>query len=497
MRLHRLKQLCATVLTVAVAHVSPAADDLTPLSEEFDSASAHLNFQRLHQTEGWPANQLQSFFVQTGEGRLVMIPHASSWFQDYKGPLAYKNVTGDFVATVQVQVRNGAENGPSNGPFSFGGLLVRAPKPGVTSPANWLAGQEAWIVQAAGTAGSSGVANYEFKSTDNSITQPNFPAGTDHAVFQIARVGNVFALLRQPVGGSWSVVQRYHRTDMPATMQVGLTAYGNFTVASAVTPIVHNRSVLSGSADLVARFEYYRLQRPVIPQNLQAADFMNPAQVSDAQLLAMFADNANPVPPALTAPVITLQPQSQMITAGDNVTFNVTATGNPAPSYQWQRNGVDISGATSPAYTLNSASTNDNGSIFRVVATNSEGSVTSANATLTVNAPDDDDLSPLSDEFESPSTLPNWQRVYQVEGWGFDQLEQWDINQSNSGRMTMMPHTSSWFEEWRGVQAYKQVTGDFVVTTDVEPTGRSGTGPPNTQYSLAGIMVRAPRPEML
>lgn len=469
---------------------------MTHLSEEFNSASAHLNFQRLHQTEGWPANQLQTFFVQAAEERLVMIPFPSSWYQDYKGPLAYKNVTGDFVATVQVQVRNGAENGTSNGPFSFAGLLVRAPRPDVTSPAGWQAGQEDWIIQAAGTAGAAGVANYEFKSTDDSVTQPNFPGGTDHVVFQIARIGSVFILLRQPVGGSWTVVQRYNRTDLPATLQVGLTAYGNFTEASSVTPLQHNQTVLGGDADLVARFDYYRLQRPVIPANLQGLDFMNPAQISDAQLLTLFADNANPVPATPAAPVISAQPQSQTIIVGHDVTFAVVAGGNPTPTFQWRRNGVNINGATSASYTLNSVSTNDHGVVFSVVVSNSEGSATSANVVLSVNAlppPANDDIAHLSDEFDNAATLSDWQRVYQTEGWGFDQLEQWDINQSDPGRMTMMPYTSSWFQEWRGVQVYKQVTGDFVVTTDVEPTSRSGSGPPNRQFSLSGIMVRAPR----
>jgi len=35
--------------------------------------------------------------------------------------------------------------------------------------------------------------------------------------------------------------------------------------------------------------------------------------------------------------------------------------------------------------------------------------------------------------------------------------------------------------------------GDFVVTTDVEVMNRSGKGPPRSQFSLAGIMVRTPR----
>jgi hypothetical protein len=40
---------------------------------------------------------------------------------------------------------------------------------------------------------------------------------------------------------------------------------------------------------------------------------------------------------------------------------------------------------------------------------------------------------------------------------------------------------------------FKTVTGDFVVTTDVEVMSRSSTGAPRSAFSLAGIMVRVPR----
>lgn len=501
MRVYRLIHLLAACLTIAAAHRVSAADDLTPLSDEFDNATSLANFQRLFQSEGWPANQLQTIDVNTSQANhLVMVPHPSSWYQDYKAALAFKTITGDFVATIDVRVSNLADSGAPNANYSFGGLLVRAPRPTVTSPGTWQSGQEDWVIQAVGTAGSPGNPNFEEKSTDNSVTSPNFPGGSGQATLQIARIGNAFLLLRQPAGGSWSVVRRYTRADMPAAVQVGLTAYGNFNATTALTPLQHNQSVISGSsADLTARFDYYRLQRPVVPANLQGMNFASAAQVSDAQLLAFLADNANSEPVVTVAPGITSQPAGQTVDHGDSASFSVTATGTAPFSYQWRRDGVAIAGATESSYTIANTSTNDSGAAFSVVVTNPAGSATSANATLNVNAPPPpvgDELSGLSDEFDNPATLSNWNRVYQVEGWGVDQLEQWDINQSNAGRMTMMPHTSSWFEEWRGVQAYKQVTGDFVVTTDVEPTGRSGTGAPNTQYSLAGIMVRTPRPEM-
>lgn len=54
-----------------------------------------------------------------------------------------------------------------------------------------------------------------------------------------------------------------------------------------------------------------------------------------------------------------------------------------------------------------------------------------------------DDLTVLSDEFDSAHTITNWQRIYQVEGWGNNALQTLDINTTQPGRMTMVPQTSS------------------------------------------------------
>ncbi len=92
------------------------------------------------------------------------------------------------------------------------------------------------------------------------------------------------------------------------------------------------------------------------------------------------------VNPAATAPSITSQPASQTVTAGQTATFSVTATGTATLSYQWRKNGTNITGATSSSYTTPATTTADSGSTFSVVVTNSAGSATSNNAVLNVNA---------------------------------------------------------------------------------------------------------------
>ena len=69
---------------------------------------------------------------------------------------------------------------------------------------------------------------------------------------------------------------------------------------------------------------------------------------------------------------------------GDSVTFSVTASGTAPFTYQWQKNTVDIPGATATSYTINSAAAADAGS-YDVVVANAAGNATSTAATLTVN----------------------------------------------------------------------------------------------------------------
>jgi hypothetical protein len=88
----------------------------------------------------------------------------------------------------------------------------------------------------------------------------------------------------------------------------------------------------------------------------------------------------------VSAPSITSQPTNRTVTAGQTAAFSVTAAGTGPLSYQWRKNGSNISGATSASYTTPATVTGDNGAQFSVVVSNSVGSVTSNAATLTVNA---------------------------------------------------------------------------------------------------------------
>jgi hypothetical protein len=79
-------------------------------------------------------------------------------------------------------------------------------------------------------------------------------------------------------------------------------------------------------------------------------------------------------------------PSSRTVSPGQTATFSTSATGGGPLTYQWQRDELAISGATSATYTTSPATAADNGARFRVVVSNPVGSATSDSATLSVSA---------------------------------------------------------------------------------------------------------------
>ncbi|MGC8887388.1 MAG: immunoglobulin domain-containing protein [Verrucomicrobiia bacterium] len=89
----------------------------------------------------------------------------------------------------------------------------------------------------------------------------------------------------------------------------------------------------------------------------------------------------------LSPPVITVQPISRTVDPGANVNFTVTAVGTTPLYYQWYRNNVPISGATSTTLSVSNARVGVNDGAYTVVVTNIYGATTSQVAMLIVREP--------------------------------------------------------------------------------------------------------------
>ncbi len=88
--------------------------------------------------------------------------------------------------------------------------------------------------------------------------------------------------------------------------------------------------------------------------------------------------------PANQRPIITAHPQNQLAAVGEPVTFTVGVSSPTPVTYQWQRNSVNIPGATAASYTIPSTTLGDHGARFRVIVTNTAGSTASNEALLEV-----------------------------------------------------------------------------------------------------------------
>lgn len=300
--------LCAVLAGLGRLTPAALADDLAFLTDEFENSATLANWQRVHLVEQWNADQLETYDIDTTRpGRLVMMPYTCTWYQNWRGPLSFKTVTGDVVLTTSAHVTGRDGVSPPRSDFSLAGIMFRTPRN--ITPQTWTPGGENYVFFSLGH-GTGGLGyQFEVKTTVNSnstlILQPA-PGGA--ALLQVARLGAYVIVLRRPAGQPWQVHQRYHRPDFPATLQIGLVVYTDWTKTNIFTPFVHNSTVLHPplpdgvtdpnpnipfAPDLIADFEYARFYRPTLPPELQGVDLTNATLVPDAMLLSFLGEHAN------------------------------------------------------------------------------------------------------------------------------------------------------------------------------------------------------------
>jgi len=121
---------------------------------------------------------------------------------------------------------------------------------------------------------------------------------------------------------------------------------------------------------------------------------LNNVSFGDAGLYSVTASNPSgvvtsaaarlTVTPSAVPPQFAAQPASLTAAFGSTVVLSAPATGTPAPTYQWQHDGASVTGATSSTLVLPQTTAADAG-LYRVVATNASGTITSNAAALTLS----------------------------------------------------------------------------------------------------------------
>ena len=203
------------------------------------------------------------------------------------------------------------------------------------------------------------------------------------------------------------------------TFPVDITAFENrnlgghslefvltFVIAGGAAPPTITTQPLSGTAVEGTTFGFsvtatgtgtlnYQWQHA--GQNIQGATgstlTLSPVELTDAGDYGVTVSNAGGsttsstatlvVTPATAPPVIETQPVGGTFEEGASLTLRVVTSGTRPLSYQWRRNGSDLTGQTSSSLTIAAVSAQDSGD-YTVVVSGPGGSSTSASATITV-----------------------------------------------------------------------------------------------------------------
>src|SRR5581483_4323477 len=170
-------------------------------------------------------------------------------------------------------------------------------------------------------------------------------------------------------------------TGQPQSLTVPQGSNANFSVGASGDPPLFYQLQFNGGNIASATNTSYTVF------NAQAANIGNYSVV--VSNLAAAVTSSNAVLTVQVPPAINVQPTNQPATAGGNAQFTVTAVGGLPLSFQWQFNGANLAdnghvlGSQTNVLNLNNVLTNDAGN-YRVIITNSFGSITSAVAALTV-----------------------------------------------------------------------------------------------------------------
>lgn len=250
---------------------------LQRMNTDFDSEADLTNWQWLHEKQGYPS-KLLSASVEIGA--LVLKPNTSAWYADFQAPFLFQSITGNFDVSARLMVQGNSSPSPT-ARWSLGGLMVRAANR--TTKENWTSRNEDWLFITTGVADPVSIPVFETKTTIGSRSNLKLrPSKSGWVTLRAIRVDNTFLLLYKYDDASWQVLERFYRTDLPQTLQIGLIAYTDFYSAGSLIRNVKkfNETVIdSGSPDMRMMVDFVKATKP----NLAALKKMDRADLGALQ----------------------------------------------------------------------------------------------------------------------------------------------------------------------------------------------------------------------
>ena len=216
----------------------------------------------------------------------------------------------------------------------------------------------------------------------------NNDIGKDNLASRIvfkADAAKIYSLDMDGVGGAHGIVQLNYELYAPLQILAGPV---NQTVDQGATV------VFSVSTDgYVSGYQWLKDSAPIPGETGSTLTLTGVTAANDGGYSVM-VDNESGEGATSTAATLTVQtppqitgdPASQTVNQGDTASFTVTASGTPAPTYQWRKGGMTLDGQTAATLSLSNVLPADEGS-YDCVVSNVVSTATSAAATLTVRVP--------------------------------------------------------------------------------------------------------------
>ena len=203
-------------LSIIATSTIAGSNQLTTLSDEFSTADS------IKQWKIYNREHLKTFEVQ--DGKLVLEPNAKvsriAWYMDDTGPLVYKQITGNFLAEIKLEVSSMKE--PDRAPygsFNSAGFVVRDPAS--------KDGDQNWIMYNFGQQYMG--FGREAKTTDRSdsvLSIYDAPAKHNSGKLRVCRIGSTFYMYHWMENESaWNAeeaAEEFEREDLPQAVDVGM-----------------------------------------------------------------------------------------------------------------------------------------------------------------------------------------------------------------------------------------------------------------------------------
>ena len=203
-------------LSIIATSTIAGSNQLATLSDEFSTADS------IKQWKIYNREHLKTFEVQ--DGKLVLEPNAKvsriAWYMDDTGPLVYKQINGNFLAEIQLEVSSMKE--PDRAPygsFNSAGFVIR-------NPASTYKDQN-WIMYNFGNQDFG--FGREAKTTSDSesyLSIASAPSKFNSGKLRICRIDSTFYLYHKMENEkSWiseEASEEFVRNDLPEIVDVGM-----------------------------------------------------------------------------------------------------------------------------------------------------------------------------------------------------------------------------------------------------------------------------------